>query len=94
MSTTFFLYNVDEDIEIAVNNLENSHQLFFKWLNDNYIKLNTDESHLLVSDESHLLVSRNVGATAKIDAKNVLARVFPYMNMQKRRIFIKPFVTS
>ena len=80
MSTTLFLYNVDEDIEIAVNNLENSHQLFFKWLNDNYIKLNTDESHLLVSDESHLLVSRNVKATAKIDDKNFLARVFPYMN--------------
>ena len=52
-------YNADKNIEFVVNNLEHSSSILFKWLNDNYMKVNTDKSHLLVSG--------NVRATAKID---------------------------
>ena len=52
-------YNADENIGFVVNNLEQLSSILFKWLNDNYMKVNTDKSHLLVS--------RNVRATAKID---------------------------
>ena len=51
--------NADKNIEFVVNNLEQSSSILFKWLNDNYMKVNTDKSHLLVSG--------NVRATAKID---------------------------
>ena len=46
-------------IEFVVNNLEHSPSILFKWLNDNYMKVNTGKSHLLISG--------NVRATAKID---------------------------
>ena len=98
------------------------HSILFKWLTDNYMKVNNGKSHLLASG--------NVRATAKIDNNyiesekeqvllgitidsnltfenhinnickkasqklNVLARVAPYVNMQKRRIIMKSFVTS
>ena len=52
-------YNADKNLEFVVNNLEQSSSILFKWLNNNYMKVNTDESHLLVSG--------NVRATAKID---------------------------
>ena len=52
-------YNVNKNIEFVVNNLEQSSSILFKWLNGNYMKVNTDKSHLLVSG--------NVRATAKID---------------------------
>ena len=53
-------YNADKNLEFAVNNLEHSSSILFnKWLNDNYMKVN--------SGISHLLVSGNVRATAKID---------------------------
>ena len=52
-------YNADKNIECIVNNLEHSSSSLFKWLNDNYMKVNTGKSHLLVS--------RNKRATAKID---------------------------
>ena len=52
-------YNVDKNIEFVVNNLEHSSSVLFKWLNDNYMKVNTGKSHLLVSG--------NVRAMAKID---------------------------
>ena len=115
-------YNANKNIELVVNNLEQSSSILFKWLNDNYMKVNTDKSHLLVSG--------NVRATAKIDNNYIefekeqmllgitidskltfenhinnickrasqkldaLARVAPYMNIQKRRIIIKSLLTS
>ena len=51
--------NEDKNMEFVVNNLEHLPSILFKWLNDNYIKVNTNKSHLLVS--------QNVRATAKID---------------------------
>ena len=51
-------YNADKNVEFVVNNLHLS-SILFRWLNDNYMKVNTGKSHLLVSG--------NVRATAKID---------------------------
>ena len=42
-------YNADKNVESVVNNLEHSSSILFKWLNDNYMKVNTGKSHLLVS---------------------------------------------
>ena len=52
-------YSADKSIEFVVNNLEHSSWILFKWLNDNYMKVNTGKSRLPVSG--------NVRATAKID---------------------------
>ena len=52
-------YNTDKNFEFVVNNLEHSSSILFKWLNGNYMKVNTSKSHLLVSG--------NVRAKAKID---------------------------
>ena len=52
-------FNVDENIEYVVNNLEQSSSILFEWFSGNYIKVRTDKIHLLVSG--------NVRATAKID---------------------------
>ena len=41
-------HNADENIEFVVNNLENSRSILFKWLNKNYMKVNTGKSNLLV----------------------------------------------
>ena len=52
-------YNADKNVEFVANNLEHSSSILFKWLNDNYMKVNTGKSHLLVSG--------NVRSKAKID---------------------------
>ena len=52
------LYNADKNVEFVVNNLHLS-SILFRWLNDNYMKVNTGKSHLLVSG--------NVRAMVKID---------------------------
>ena len=48
-----------KNVEFVVNNLEHLSSILSKWLDDNYMKVNTGKSHLLVS--------WNVRATAKID---------------------------
>ena len=53
-------YTADENIVFVVNDLEHSSSILFKWLNDNYMKVNLGKSHLLVSG--------NVRATANIDS--------------------------
>ena len=56
-------YNTDKNIAFFVNNLELSSSIIFKRLNGNYMKVNTDKSHLLVSG--------NMRATAKIDNNSI-----------------------
>ena len=46
-------------IEFVVNNLEYPPSILFKWLNDNYMKVNTGKIYLLASGD--------VRATANID---------------------------
>ena len=50
--------NADKNVESVVINLKYSSSILFKWLNDNYMKMNTCKSHLLVSG--------NVRSKAKI----------------------------
>ena len=116
------LHHIVRSAESVVNNLEQSSTILFKWLNNNYMKVNTGKSHLLLSGNSR--------ATATIDSSyiesedeqillgitidsnltfenhirnickkasqklNALARIAPYMNIQKRRTIMKSFVTS
>ena len=115
-------YNADKNVESVVNNLEHSSSILFKWLNNNYMKVNTGKSHLLVSGnvrskakignnyiesekeqvllgitiDSNLTFENHINNICKKASQklNALARVAPYMNMQKRRIIMKSFVTS
>ena len=52
-------YNVDKNIQFADNNLEHSSSILFKWLNDNYVKVNTDKSHLLLSGNTKAAANTN-----------------------------------
>ena len=52
-------YCAGKSAESVVNNLEQSSTILFKWLNNNYMKVNTGKSHLLLSGNSR--------ATATID---------------------------
>ena len=52
-------YCADKCAEFVVNNLEQSSAILFEWLNNNYMKVNTGKSHLLLSGDSR--------ATATID---------------------------
>ena len=64
-------YNVDKGVEFVVNNLEHSSSILFKWLNDNYMNVNTGKSNLLVSG--------NVRATAKIDSNYIESEKEPML---------------
>ena len=115
-------YCASKSAESVVNNLEQSSTILFKWLNNNYMKVNTGKSHLLLSgnsratatidnsyieseDEQVLLgitIDSNltfenhiINICKKASQKlNALARIAPYMNIQKRRTIMKSFVTS
>ena len=52
-------YCAGKSAESVANNLEQSSTILFKWLNNNYMKVNTGKSHLLLSGNSR--------ATATID---------------------------
>ena len=114
-------YNAENNVQSVVNNLEHSSSILFKWFNNNYMKVNTGKSHLLVSGnvrakakidnnyigsekeqvllgitiDSNLTFENHINICKKAGQKlNALARVAPYINMQKRRIITKSFVTS
>ena len=38
-------HNAHKNIEFVVNNLENLSSVLFKWLNHNYVKVNTGKNH-------------------------------------------------
>ena len=40
-------YNADKSIEFVIKNLEHLSSILFKWLNGNYMKINTGKSYLL-----------------------------------------------
>ena len=53
-------YCVGKSAEFVVNNLEQSSTILFEWLNNNYMKVNTGKSHLLLSatiDNSYTITS-------------------------------------
>ena len=45
-------YSGAKSAEFVVSNLEQSSTILFKWLNNNYMKVNTGKSHLLLSGNS------------------------------------------
>ena len=45
-------YCAGKSAEFVVNNLEQSSAILFEWLNNNYMKVNTGKSHLLLSGNS------------------------------------------
>ena len=115
-------YCASKSAEFVVNNLEQSSTILFKRLNNNYMKVNTGKSHLLLScnsratatidnsyieskDEQELLgITIDSNLTFENHIRNIckkasqklnaLARIAPYMNIQKRRTIMKSFVTS
>ena len=56
-------YYAGKSAEFVVNNLEQSSAIIFEWLNNNYMKVNTGKSHLLLSGNSR--------ATATIDNRYI-----------------------
>ena len=40
-------YNADKSIEFVIKNLEHLSSILFKWLNGNYMKINTGKNYLL-----------------------------------------------
>ena len=46
-------YCAGKSAEFVVNNLEQSPAILFEWLNNNYMKVNTGKSHLLLSGNSN-----------------------------------------
>ena len=56
-------YCAAKSAKSVVNNLEQSSTILFKWLNNNYMKVNTGKSHLLLSGNSR--------ATTTIDNSNI-----------------------
>ena len=115
-------YCAGKSAEFAVNNLEHSSAILFKWLNNKYMKVNTGMSHLLLSGnsratatidnsyiesedeqvllgitiDSNLTFENYINSICKKASQklNALARIAPYMNIQKRRTIMKSFVTS
>ena len=47
-------YNADKNIEFVFNNLEQSSSILFKWLNGNYIKVNTDKRATVKIDNNYI----------------------------------------
>ena len=102
--------------------LEVSSSILFTWLRNNYIKANTDKSHLLLSgnnkvtanidgniiesEENQILLGVTIDSNLSFDkhiknlwknagAKlNALDRIAGYMDIKKRRMIMKAFITS
>ena len=110
------------DYEGVSKNLEKSSAILFKWLNDNYMKINTDKSHLIMSGNAKvtanidgnfiesenqqellgILIDSNLtfddhitNICKKVSQKlNALTRVSTYMDIPKRRLLMKSFISS
>ena len=114
-------YSSGESAAFFVN-LEQLPAILFEWLDNNYMKVNTSKSHLLLSGnsratatignsyiewedeqvllgitiDSNLTFENHISSICKKASQklNALARIAPYMNIQKRRTIVKSFVTS
>ena len=110
------------DYEGVSENLEKSSAILFKWLKDNYMKINTDKSHLIMSGNAKvtanidgnfiesenqqellgILIDSNLtfddhitNICKKVSQKlNALTRVSTYMDIPKRRLLMKSFISS
>ena len=50
-------YYAGKSAEFVISNLEQSLPVLFEWLNNNYMKINTGKSHLLLSGNSRATVT-------------------------------------
>jgi len=115
-------FSAKSNHNFVLEELEMSSSILFKWLRLNYMKANTDKSHILLSGkinqtanvDGHHILSEDeqvlLGVTIdsnltfeshinnlckKASAKlNALARIAGYMDIPKRRIIMKSFITS
>ena len=104
-------YCAGKNAVLVVNDLEQSSVILFEWLNNNYEKVITGKSHLLLSGNSRatatignsyiesedeqvllgikidstLLFENHINRICKKASQklNALARIAPYMNIQK-----------
>jgi len=111
-----------EESNLVIEELEISSSVLFTWLRNNYMKANTDKSHLLFSCHNNISASIDGNITQSensqvllgvtIDSKlsfneyinnlckkassklNALARISSYMDLPKRRVIMKSFITS
>ena len=114
-------YSSGESAAFFVN-LEQLPAILFERLDNNYMKVNTSKSHLLLSGnsratstignsyiesedeqvlqgitiDSNLTFENHISSICKKASQkiNALARIAPYVNIQKRRTIVKSFVTS
>ena len=106
----------------VVEELEISSSVLFTWLRKNYMKANTEKSHLMLSgsntltanidgndieaEDNHILLGITIdfnlyfnkhinNLCRKASEKlNALARISGYMDLPKRRVIMKSFITS
>ena len=112
-------YCAGKSAKFVVSNLEQSLAILFEWLSNNYMKVNTGKSHLLLlgnsratatidngyieSEDDQVLLGITIDSNLTFEIHickkanqklNTLARITPYMSIQKRRTIMKSFVTS
>ena len=65
-------------------------------IDNNYIESEKEQVLLGIAIDSNLTFENHINNICKKEGQklNALARVAPYINMQKRRIIMKSFVTS
>ena len=65
-------YCAGKSAKFIVNNLEQSSTILFEWLNNNYMKVNTGKSHLLISGNSGATATTNNSYIESEDEKVLL----------------------
>ena len=99
-------YKAQRNHKLVIEELKKSSSIPFKWLQTNHVKLNTENSHLLLSGNTQLTLNI-VGITIDLNFSfeehinnmckkanqklNALARIACYMDIQKRRTIMKSF---
>ena len=65
-------YCAGKSNKFVVSNLEQSSTIHFEWLNNNYMKVNTGKSHLLLSGNSRVMTTIDNSYIASEDEKVLL----------------------
>ena len=70
-------YCAGKSAEFPVNNLEKLSTILFEWLNNNYMKVNTGKSHLLLSSSSRATATID---NSYIESEDLLRSITRYNN--------------
>ena len=113
-------YLCSEDVDVALEKLEEAGKVLFEWFSNNFLKANTDKCHLILSTDEPFSINldeviknsnkkllginlnnrlgfdtyvANIGnrVSKKLHA---LARISQFMNIHKRKMTMKAFITS